>query len=193
MTTIAPSQSETTTWTLDAAHTLVEFAAKHMMITTVKGRLADVRGSVTLDETRPEQSAVEVEMAAASIDTRNEQRDGHLRSPDFLDAEQFPTISFRSRRVEGTPTAVGESFRVIGDLTIRGVTREVTLDATYEGRGRDPWGGERVSFAASTKIDRRDFGLTWNAALETGGVLVSNEIRITIEAQAVAAQAQAAA
>jgi polyisoprenoid-binding protein YceI len=184
-TTLVPEQTGTTTWTIDAAHSAAEFSAKHMMITTVKGRVADVRGTLIVDETRPERSTVEVELGAASIDTRSEQRDAHLRSADFLDVEQFPTITFRSRRIEGASAREGGSFRVVGDLTIRGVTREVTLDATYEGRGRDPWGGERVSFSATTKIDRRDFGLTWNAALETGGVLVSNEIKIQIEAQAV--------
>jgi polyisoprenoid-binding protein YceI len=158
-----------------------------MMITTVKGRLADARGTITIDETTPARSAVAVEFAAASLDSRSEQRDQHLRSPDFLDVEQFPTISFRSRRIEGARNEPGASFHVIGDLTIRGVTREVSLDATYEGAGRDPWGGDRVSFSAGTKIDRRDFGLVWNASLETGGVLVSNDIKIQIEIQAVRA------
>jgi polyisoprenoid-binding protein YceI len=156
-----------------------------MMITTVKGRIADVKGAIVLDQTSPAGSSVEVELAAASIDTRNEQRDAHLRSADFLDVEQFPTIRFASRRIEGDRLDAGAALRVVGDLTIRGVTREVVLEASYEGSGRDPWGGERVSFSASTKIDRREFGLTWNAALETGGVLVSNEIRIHIEVQAV--------
>lgn len=177
----------TSTWTIDAAHSAAEFSARHMMITTVKGRIADVRGTITLDEANLAGSTVEVELAAASIDTRNEQRDAHLRSADFLDAEQFPTIAFRSRRIEGDRLAAGEQFRLVGDLTLHGVTREVALDATYEGRGRDPWGGERVSFSAATKIDRREFGLTWNAALEAGGVLVSNDIRIEIEVQAVRA------
>jgi polyisoprenoid-binding protein YceI len=189
MTTIAtPTQAPTTSaWTFDPAHSLVEFSAKHMMITTVKGRLADVRGTLTLDEAHPDRSTVEAEFAAASIDTRNEQRDGHLRSPDFLDAETFPTVSFRSRRIEGARATGGASFRVVGDLTIRGTTREVTLDATYEGRGRDPWGSDRVSFSADTKIDRRDFGLVWNAALESGGVLVSNDVKVHVEVQAVRA------
>ena len=186
-TAISPQQQSTTTWNLDPAHTLVEFSAKHMMITTVKGRFADVRGTLTLNEDRPEASSVAIELAAASLDSRTEQRDQHLRSADFLDAVNHPLITFRSRRIEGLRLADGAEFRVIGDLTIRDVTREVTLATTYEGRGRDPWGGERVSFSASTKIDRRDFGLTWNAALETGGVLVSNEIKIHIEAQAIRA------
>ena len=190
-TTVTPdpttATTPTTTWTLDAAHSAAEFSAKHMMITTVRGRIAELRGTITLDEAHPDRSTVEVELDAASIDTRSEQRDAHLRSGDFLDVERFPTITFRSRRVEGASLREGTPFRVVGDLTIRGVTREVTLGATYEGRGRDPWGGERMSFSADARIDRRDFGLTWNAALETGGVLVSNEIKLHLEAQAVRA------
>ena len=183
-TTATPSSPAVASWTIDPVHSLVEFSAKHMMITTVKGRIPDVRGTVTIDETNPEASVVEVEFDPASIDTRAEQRDQHLRSADFLDVEQFPVLSFRSRRIEGSPLADGGSFRLIGDLTIRGVTREVALDATFEGRGTDPWGTEKVSFSAATKIDRRDFGLTWNAALETGGVLVSNDVKIHLEVQA---------
>ncbi len=175
----------TTTWTIDSGHSVAEFSAKHMMITTVKGRIADVRGTLAIDEANPGRSTVEVELDAASLDTRSEQRDGHLRSAEFLDVERFPVISFRSRRIDGAAADAGAGFRVVGDLTIRGVTREVVLDATYEGRGKDPWGGERVSFSATTAIDRRDFGLTWNAALETGGVLVSNDVKIALEVQAV--------
>jgi polyisoprenoid-binding protein YceI len=175
------------TWNLDPAHTSVEFAAKHMMITTVKGRLPGLTGALTLDEAQPGNSSVEVEFDAASIDTRNEQRDQHLRSGDFLDVESHPTIGFRSTKLEGAGFGDGAEFRLVGELTIGGVTRELPLDVTFEGRGRDPWGGERVSFSASARIDRRDFGLTWNAALETGGVLVGNEIKLQIEAQAVRA------
>lgn len=176
-----------TTWTLDPAHSLVEFSAKHMMITTVKGRFADVSGTILADEAHPDRSSVEVEIDAASIDTRVEQRDGHLRSADFLDVENHPAITFRSTRVEGAYARPGDTFRVVGELTIRGTTREVVLDATYEGRGTDPWGGERASFSAETKIDRRDFGLTWNQALETGGLLVANQVRLSLEVQAVKA------
>ena len=178
---------QTSTWTLDASHSLVEFSAKHMMITTVKGRIADVRGTISIDEAQPARSVVDVELDAASIDTRSEQRDGHLRSADFLDVERFPLVTFRSRRIDGARAREGTRFRVVGELTIRGITREVVLDATYEGQGKDPWGGDRVSFSADTQIDRRDFGLTWNAALEAGGVLVSNDIKIHIEAQAIRA------
>ena len=188
MTTTMASRTQAGSWTIDAAHSQVEFSAKHLMITTVKGRLSDVQGTITLDDARPERSTVAVEIAAASIDTGVDARDQHLRSPDFLDVAHFPAITFRSRRVEGNPLEPGE-FRLIGDLTIRGVTREVALDVTYEGRATDPWGNDKVSFSAATRIDRRDFGLTWNNALETGGVLVSNDVKISLEVQAVRAAA----
>ncbi len=184
MTTTA-TNPQTTTWNIDASHSMAEFSAKHMMITTVKGRIAELRGALNIDEANPERSSAEVELDAASLDTRAEQRDQHLRSADFLDVEKFPVIRFRSTRIEGASAKEGARFRVVGDLTIRDVTREVVLDATYEGRGQDPWGGERVSFSATTTFDRRDFGLTWNAALETGGVLVSNDVKISLEVQAV--------
>jgi polyisoprenoid-binding protein YceI len=186
MSPIATTPS-TSTWNIDASHSTIEFAAKHMMITTVKGRLADARGALTIDETNPGTSSVSVEFDAKSLDTRSEQRDQHLRSADFLDVEQFPTISFESKRIEGASAEPGAEFKVVGDLTIRGVTKEIVLDATYEGRGRDPWGGERVSFSADAKLDRREFGLVWNAALETGGLLVSNDVKIKLEVQAIRA------
>jgi polyisoprenoid-binding protein YceI len=179
--------TQRTNWTIDPAHTLVEFSAKHMMITTVKGRFSDVKGTITIDEAQPDRSTVEATINAKSLDTRTEDRDKHLRSADFLDVEKFPTVTFKSRRIQGASNQQGKSFKVTGDLTIHDVTREIMLDTTYEGRGKDPWGGERVSFSAETKIDRRDFGVTWNAALETGGVLVSNDIKIQIEVQAVRA------
>lgn len=177
------------TWTIDPDHTLVEFSARHMMIAKVKGRFADVEGTVEIDPDVPQNSTVEVEIDAASIDTRQEDRDAHLRSGDFLDVESHPTIRFESTRVEGDPTSAGDEFTVVGDLTIRGETREVTLDATFEGHGSDPWGNERAGFSASTSIDRREFGLTWNQALETGGVLVGHEISISLEVELVAAEA----
>jgi polyisoprenoid-binding protein YceI len=171
-----------TTWTIDPAHSTVEFVAKHMMITTVKGRFAEFAGTVIADEEHLADSTVEVTMQAASLDTRSEQRDAHLRSPDFLDVEHYPEVTFRSTRISGTK----DEFQLTGDLTIRGVTRPITLDVTFEGEGKDPWGGTRASFSAKGKFDRRDFGLTWNVALETGGILVSNEVKINIEAQVVA-------
>lgn len=177
----APVTGARTAWKLDPAHTLVEFSAKHMMITTVKGRIVDVEGTIFTDETDPKNSSVEVILKGATIDTRNDQRDQHLRSGDFLNVEKFPEITFRSTRVAGDK----QSFKLTGDLTIRDVTREVTLDVEFEGRNKDPWGGERVGFSATGKIDRRDFGLIWNLALETGGVLVGNDIKVNVEAQAV--------
>jgi polyisoprenoid-binding protein YceI len=183
----AAAETKVTTWNIDPAHTTIEFSAKHMMITTVKGRIADLRGAIEVNESDPSASHVEVEMEAKSLDTRSEQRDQHLRSADFLDVEKWAHITFRSKRVEGARARPGSEFKVVGDLTIRDVTKEITLDASYEGRGKDPWGGERVSFSADAKIDRREWGLTWNAALETGGVLVSNEIKLHVEVQAVKA------
>ena len=174
------------TWNIDQAHTEAGFTVKHLMITTVRGRFTDVSGRIDLDESHPENSSVDVMIDAASIDTGAPDRDAHLKSADFFDVGSHPALTFRSRKVE--PVDEGR-FRVVGDLTIRGVTRDVTLEVTDEGRGRDPWGGTRASFSAVTKIDRRDFGLTWNAPLETGGVLVANDVKITLEVQAVLAQA----
>jgi polyisoprenoid-binding protein YceI len=162
-----------TTWTIDPSHSTIEFVAKHMMITTVKGRFAEFSGTVVADEAHLADSTVEVTMQAASLDTRSEQRDAHLRSPDFLDVENYPEVTFRSTALRGSK----ESFELTGDLTIRGVTRPITLDVTFEGDGKDPWGGTRASFSAK--------GKTWNVALEAGGILVSNEVKINIEAQVV--------
>jgi polyisoprenoid-binding protein YceI len=186
MTTQTQSQaSRRTTWEIDPKHTLVELSVKHMMFTTVKGRFADVGGTITIDEDDPAGYSVEAEIGAASIDTREEQRDAHLRSADFLDAETYPTITFTSRRVE--PGRARDELRVIGDLTIRGVTREVALDTTLNGRGQNPWGQQVAGFTAETTINRKDFGLNWNAALEAGGVLVGETVKILIEVQAAAA------
>jgi polyisoprenoid-binding protein YceI len=138
-----------------------------------------------VDEQNPERSIVNVEIGAASIDTGVADRDVHLRSADFLDVENHPLLTFRSKRVEGAMKNEGDSFKIVGDLTIRGTTMEVTLDAVFEGTGTDPWGGTRAGARATTKIDRRDWGLQWNQALETGGILVANEVRIEIELQAV--------
>ena len=175
--------SQATTWQLDKAHSQVEFGVKHMMFTTVRGRFREFDARIVLDEETPSESTVEVTVDATSIDTSAADRDGHLRSADFFDVENHPTLSFRSTRIEGAAFEEGTRFKVIGDLTIRGTTREVELDATFEGRGRDPWGQDKVAFTAETKIDRFDYGLTWNQALEAGGVLVGRDIRITVSAQ----------
>jgi len=180
----APAIGSKTTWKLDPSHTLVEFSAKHLMITTVKGRFTDVEGFIHADDKNIADSSVEATLKAVSIDTRTEQRDNHLRSADFLEVEKYPEITFRSTRIEGTK----KEFKLTGDLTIRGVTKPVTLDVTFEGQTKDPWGGERIGFSASGKIDRRDFGLTWNVVLEAGGLTVGNDIKINIEVEAVKVQ-----
>jgi polyisoprenoid-binding protein YceI len=176
-----------TQWKLDPAHTLVEFTAKHMMITNVRGHFTAVEGTITIDREHPAESSVEARIDASSLTTGVVDRDNHLRSADFLDTEQYPDITFRSTEITGDYKKPGDSFTLKGDLTIGKTTRSVTLTVEFEGEGKDPWGGTRVSFSGDTKIDRREFGLTWNKALEAGGVLVGNEIRIHIEAQAVAA------
>lgn len=180
----------TTTWQIDPAHTDVGFEVKHLMISKVRGRFGTVSGTIQLDEADITRSSVTAEIDVTTIDTREEQRDGHLRSADFFDVENFPKITFRSTRVERE----GEDrATVVGDLTIRGVTREVKLAVEEEGTAKDPWGGDRIAFSATAKIDRRDFGLTWNQALETGGVLVANEIKLILDVQAVKAPAAQAA
>jgi len=178
------------TWTMDAAHSEVGFSATHMMFTTVRGRFGQLEGTVRMDNESPEDSSVEVSIDASSLDTGVEDRDAHLRSGDFFDVENYPTLEFRSRKVEGSFENPGDAFSIVGDLTIRGVTREVTLQATYEGMGADPWGGTRAGFSAETSIDRREFGLTWNQTLETGGFLVGHEIKIDLSIQAVLAEEQ---
>jgi polyisoprenoid-binding protein YceI len=178
-TTQAPATSST--WKIDPSHSNVEFAVKHLMISTVKGHFADVEGEIVIANGDPSRSSVSATLKAASIDTRTGQRDDHLRSADFLDAATFPEITFKSTRIAGDAS----EFKVIGNLTIRGVTREITLEATNEGSGKDPWGGERIGFSAKTKLDRRDFGLTWNQAIESGGVVVGHELKISIEIEAV--------
>ena len=175
----------TTTWNIDPVHSVAEFKVKHMMISNVKGQFPKVSGSLTLDESNPANSRVEASIEAASIETRDAQRDAHLKSPDFLHVEKFPTLSFKSTKV--SQVRDGE-LAIEGDLTIRGVTRKVVF--TVEGPtlpAKDPWGNSRVAASATTKINRKDFGLTWNTALETGGILVGDEVTITLDVQFVKA------
>jgi polyisoprenoid-binding protein YceI len=182
MTSIAAPAATKTTWAIDAAHSHVEFAVKHLMISTVKGRFGDVQGTVTADDTTFRDAVVDIQIGVASIDTRQPDRDTHLRSADFFEADKFPTMTFRSTRVEPQKD---DTLRVVGELTIRGVSKEVVLTVTPEGLGRDPWGGERAGFSATAKINRRDFGLTWNQALEAGGFVVGDEIKIAIDVELV--------
>jgi polyisoprenoid-binding protein YceI len=174
--------SPITQWRVDPAHTRAEFAVKHLMITTVRGHFGDVDGTVREDSADPTRSTIEVSLKVASISTGVEQRDAHLRSPDFFDADQFPSLTFRSTRIVA---AGDDKLQVTGDLTIKGVTKPVVLAVTEEGRGGDPWGGQRAGFSATTKIDRRDFGLNWNQALEAGGFAVGHEVKITLDIQLV--------
>lgn len=169
-------------WEIDAAHSQATFAIKHMMISTVKGHFNVLSGHLHIDEQNPANSWVEAQVEVASINTRDANRDGHLRSPDFFDAEKYPVITFKSTKVEHVE---GDEYKVTGDLTIRDVTKPVVLKAEYTGQGKDPWGGTRAGLTATGKIDRTEFGLTWNNTLETGGVLVGNDVKIEIDLEAV--------
>jgi polyisoprenoid-binding protein YceI len=186
MSTLAiPQTATTTTWNIDPVHTVAEFKVKHMMISNVKGQFAAVEGVLVLDETALTDSHIEASIDGASINTRDPQRDAHLKSADFFDVEQFPKLSFKSTHIRRVSD--GE-LAVIGDLTIHGVTRNVVF--TVEGLtapARDPWGNTRRGLSATTKVNRKDFGLTWNAALETGGILVDDEVTITLDVQFVKA------
>jgi polyisoprenoid-binding protein YceI len=185
MSTVATPQTAPTTWNIDPVHTVAEFKVKHMMISNVKGHFTGVTGALTLDEGDLTRSRLEVSIDAASINTREPQRDGHLKSADFFDVEKFPTLTFKSNSI--ARTGEGE-LTVAGDLTIHGVTRPVTF--AVEGptpAGKDPWGNTRIGASATAKINRKDYGLTWNAALETGGILVGDEVAITLDVQFVKA------
>lgn len=180
----AATDATTSTWRIDPDHTQVWFSVRHMMFATVKGQFPGVSGELRLNERDPSKSEIEIEIDAATIDTRSEQRDQHLRSADFFDVENHPHLTFVSRRVERVG---GSKYRITGDLTIRGTTREIVLDAEETGRGKDPWGQEKIGFTAESSLDRKDYGLTWNQALEAGGVLVSDEVKISIDGQAIRA------
>jgi polyisoprenoid-binding protein YceI len=176
------------TWQIDSTHTSIGFTVRHMVIAKVHGRFTRFEGGVTLDDGKAVSAEVRIE--TASIDTQVEARDNHLRSADFFDVEQYPQISFRSTRME--PVG-GDRYRVVGDLTMHGVTREVAIDTEYLGRGTDPFGNERIAFSGTTSLDRKDYGLHWNAALEAGGMLVGETIEIALEVQAVKPSAEQAA
>lgn len=164
----------------DVSHSHVGFAVKHLMVAKTRGSFGTFSGSLTIGED-PSDSAIDVEIEAASINSRDEQRDGHLRSADFLDVEQFPTLRYRSTGVRQD----GSDWAVDGELTVKGVTRPVPLSVTFDGAASDPWGNTRAVFSATAKINREDFGLTWNQALETGGVLVGKDVQITIEVETI--------
>ncbi|HTT69091.1 MAG TPA: YceI family protein [Gemmatimonadales bacterium] len=171
-------------WAFDPAHSSVNFTVRHMVVSKVRGRFAKWDGTLTMDENDPSHGAVEVTIDVASIDTGVAQRDAHLRSSDFFDVERYPVLAFRSTRVEQAGPG-GEALKVAGDLTMHGVTRPVVLDVEYAGSAKDPWGGVRAGFSARGVLDRKDFGLTYNQLLETGGVVVGETVEIAIDAEVV--------
>jgi len=171
----------TGTFVLDKSHTQVGFVARHLMVSKVRGRFTDYEGTIVVADD-PADSSVEVVIQAASINTNDENRDNHVRTNDFLAVEEFPTLSFRSTKVALNP---GGDWKVYGELTVRGVTRPIVLDVEFEGVIQDPWGNQRLGFTASGEIDRNDFGVSFNAALETGGFVVSPKVKLEIEAEAV--------
>jgi polyisoprenoid-binding protein YceI len=185
MSTVAKPQTATSTWNIDPVHSVAEFKVKHMMISNVKGQFTAIKGTLVLDEADLANSKIEASVDASSINTRDPQRDAHLKSADFFDVEKFPELAFKSTNISRTRD--GE-LAVTGDLTIHGVTRSVKF--AVEGPtapAKDPWGNTRVGLSATTKIDRKDFGLTWNSPLETGGILVGDEVTITLDVQFVKA------
>ena len=169
------------TWKVDPLHTVVEFAVKHMMISTVRGAFHSPTGTITVDEHDVTRSHVEASIDTTTLDTHAAERDGHLRGPDVLDVENYPAITFTSTRVEATGP---DHIRVIGNLTIHGVTQEVPLDVELGGHNMTPWGERKMGFSATTKINRKDFGLNWNMALEMGGMMVGDDIKISIDGEA---------
>jgi polyisoprenoid-binding protein YceI len=171
-------------WTIDPMHTQVEFSARHMGIMTVKGNFTGVQAAIDFNEDDFTASSVEATIDPRTLTTNDERRDTHLKSPDFLNVEKFPTIAFKSTRIEH---AAHDQYKMTGDLTIRKLTRPVTLDVVYSGQGKDPMGNVHAGFSASTTINRKDWGLTWNVALETGGLLVGEEVKLALEVEAVRA------
>jgi len=182
MTTATDFSTLTGTYTLDAAHSRLGFVARHAMVTKVRGAFNDFEGSTTIDGDDPSKSTVSVTAQVASIDTRNADRDGHLRTNDFFEAETYPTITFTSTSIAHDG---GNDFQVTGDLTIKGVTKSVTFPLEFQGEAKDPFGNTRIGFEGSTTINRSDYGVTFNAALETGGVLVSEKVTLELEISAI--------
>ncbi len=170
------------TYSIATAHSEIGFTARHMVFAKVRGQFKKLSASLSYDPKDITKSSVQAEIEVKSIDTREAQRDGHLLSPDFLDAEKFPTITFKSTRIS---PAGANQYKVAGDLTIHGTTREVVLDVEQSGGGKDPWGNQRIGFSAHASVLRSDFGLTWNQVLETGGFLVGDKLEIDIEVQVV--------
>lgn len=179
---VTATNAAVSTWTIDPVHSNVEFAVKHMMVSTVKGHFRSFSGTIDIDEANPEDSSVTASIETASVDTGEAQRDAHLRSADFFDVERFPQMTFRSTRVERVDDT---HWKVVGELTIRDVTKDVVLDTEYEGQIKDAFGKQRAAFTAETVLNRHEFGLNWNGLIETGGVIVGDKVRVTLNIAAV--------
>ncbi len=172
-------------WNFDKPHTSVGFTVRHLVVTKVHGQFKDFNGEIEFNGKNVETGSIDVTIQMTSIDTENQKRDDHLKSADFFDVEKFPVMSFKSGKIV---RGEGDNFKIIGDLTIRDITKEVTLDAVFNGTIKDPWGGTRAGFSATGKINRQDFGVKWNQALETGGFLVGDEVTINIETELIKAE-----
>jgi polyisoprenoid-binding protein YceI len=182
---ILATSASAATWRFDIPHSSVGFTVRHLVIAKVHGEFADFEGTINFEGEDFESGTAEITIQMASIDTDNEKRDEHLKSPDFFDVENFPAMTFKSKKIV---KGEGSDLKMIGDLTIRDVTKEVTLDVEYHGTVKDPWGGTRAAFSATGEINRQDFGVKWNKPLETGGFLVGDEVTINIEAELVKAE-----
>lgn len=186
-----PGLAHAADYQLDSSHTAAHFSVRHMMVANVKGEFGNVKGTFSYDPKKPADTKIEATVDATTVNTREPKRDEHLKSPDFFDVAKFPTLSFKSKKV----TAAGKNgLKVVGDLTMRGVTKEVTLDVTnISGEVKDPWGNTKIGATATTKVNRKDFGLNWNKALEAGGVLVGDEVQVTLDIEAAPAKPAEAA
>ncbi|MFI5322705.1 MAG: YceI family protein [Thermodesulfobacteriota bacterium] len=176
------SQAEAVTYIIDPDHSQVIFKVKHMGISTVTGRFDLLNGTYNFDEKNPANSSVDVTIKTASVNTNKQKRDDHLRSPDFLNIGKYPTITFKSKEVK---KGKGDDFTIIGDLTINGVTKQVQLDSQYGGKAVDPMGNERTAFTAETTINRKDYGITWNKTLDSGGLVVGDDVKISLEVEGI--------
>jgi polyisoprenoid-binding protein YceI len=181
---VATAGDTRTSWTIDPAHSTIGFAVKHMMVTTIHGRFGGVKGTIRVDDTHSHDASVEDEIDAATVDTGDAKRDEHLRPPDFFDVANYPTIAFRSARVEPASPLGRGRWRVVGDPTIHGVTRSVELAAEQTGRGTNPWGVEVAGFAATARISRKGFGTEFNVPLAEGGFLVGDEVKVAVDPEA---------
>ena len=186
----AASFASTSTWEIDASHSTIGFSIRHLMVSNVRGEFGKVTGALTLDDKDPSKSTVQATIDATTVDTRDAKRDEHLRSPDFFDVAKYPTIAFKSKSVK----KAGDRWSVLGDLTLHGVTKEVTLDASaLSPQVKDPWGNTRTGLSAATKLSRKDFGLSYNKALDNGGVVLGDEVAISLELELTQKTAPAAA